>query len=180
MRLSSRVYFSLLLSCLVCPIITSLAHGEEVKKIMQAKATINPISGQKVKGIVTFEQTKEGVKIVADLEGLSPGKHGFHIHEHGDCGSDGAAAGGHFNPSKSMHGGPDSFIRHAGDLGNVVADSKGNAHYERVDAVIQLNGPQTVVGRSIIVHEKEDDFVTQPTGASGNRIGCGVIEASNP
>lgn len=133
--------------------------------------------GPHVLGTVTFTATPSGVQIVANLTGLTPGEHGFHIHEKGDCSApDFSSAGGHFNPTNSRHGGPDSPERHVGDLGNLVADANGHAHYERLDSVIQLAGDATIIGRSVVIHEKPDDFTTQPTGNSGSRIGCGVIK----
>lgn len=145
-----------------------------------AIAILNPIEGSLVKGKVTFTKTAEGVKVTADVEGLKPGKHGFHIHEHGSCGGKGAAdAGPHFNPTKKNHGGPDDEDRHVGDLGNLEADKNGHAHYERVDRAISLEGENTIVGRSIVIHSDEDDFKTQPTGHSGDRLACGVIEKLN-
>lgn len=146
--------------------------------VTQAIAEINPASGSQVHGRVVFKQEEKGVRIVAEITGLSPGEHGFHIHEKGDCSApDGSSAGGHFNPKSMPHAGPDASMRHAGDLGNLVADAQGKAQYERLDTVIQLNGDDTIVGRGIIVHEKADDFTTQPTGNAGGRIGCGVIKA---
>lgn len=148
------------------------------KSIERAVAIVHPVGDSKVKGIVTFTKVPDGIQIVADVEGLSPGEHGFHVHEHGDCGGEGAsAAGGHFNPTNQPHGGPDSPHRHVGDFGNLVADDEGRAHYERVDTVIALEGEKSIVGRSIMVHADRDDLTTQPTGASGARIGCGIIEA---
>jgi Cu-Zn family superoxide dismutase len=125
---------------------------------------------------VTFTKVKGGVQIIADIDGLTPGKHGFHVHEFGDCGKNGDAAGAHFNPTNQKHGGPDSPERHVGDFGNLEANSHGHAHYERIDKLIQLEGKNSIIGRSIMIHADEDDFTTQPTGASGARIGCGVIE----
>lgn len=144
---------------------------------LKAEAKIQPASGSQVIGTVTFEEVNGGVKIVADIDGLTPGKHGFHVHEHGDCSApDASKAGAHFNPRNTRHGGPDSSERHVGDLGNVEADSKGHAHYERVDALISLKGSETIVGRTVLVHADPDDYVSQPAGNSGKRIGCGVIE----
>lgn len=143
-----------------------------------ATAVINPTQGNTASGRVTFVAVKGGVLVLADIHGLTPGKHGFHIHEHGDCSApDGSSAGGHFNPHNKKHGSPDSTERHAGDLGNLIADDKGNAAYERLDTVIELSGPNSIVGRSIIIHEKEDDFTTQPTGNAGNKVACGVIHS---
>lgn len=146
--------------------------------IKTAKSVLHPTQGNNVSGTVTFMTQDEGVRVVADLEGLTPGEHGFHIHEFGDCSApDGSSAGGHFNPTKRKHGGPDSSERHVGDLGNITADSSGKAHYDRVDTVIQLNGEDSIVGHSVVVHAKSDDFVTQPTGDSGGRVACGIINA---
>lgn len=146
--------------------------------IQQAVAEIRPIKGEKVKGIVTFIRVPNGIQIIADLEGLTPGEHGFHIHEFGDCGGDGGAAtGGHFNPDNKKHGAPDSEERHVGDLGNVTADASGKAHYERTDRVVAFEGKHSIIGRSIVVHAGKDDFVTQPTGNAGKKVGCGIIES---
>jgi len=156
----------------------TLAHQPRVGFVRRATAVLNPTQGNDVHGTVTFTQFGEGVEVVADIEGLTPGKHGFHIHEFGDCSApDGASAGGHFNPTYSKHGGPDYAERHVGDLGNVVADSSGKAHYKRIDSVITLNGRDTIVGHSVIVHANADDYITQPTGNSGGRVACGIIQA---
>lgn len=145
--------------------------------VNQAAARVHSLSNSHVSGLVTFTKTDKGVLVVAEIDGLTPGKHGFHIHEHGDCGhSDGNSAGGHFNPTNSKHGAPTDKDRHVGDLGNLVADAKGHAHYEWTDTLLELNGTNSIIGRSVIIHEKEDDFVTQPTGNAGGRIGCGKIE----
>lgn len=144
----------------------------------RAVAIIKPIKGNQVQGKVTFKKVADGIRIVAEIDGLTPGKHGFHIHEFGDCGGeDGAAAGAHFNPTNQKHGGPDSEERHVGDLGNLVADEKGHAHYERVDKVISFEGNNSIIGRSVIIHADADDYKSQPAGASGAKIACGVIEA---
>lgn len=148
------------------------------QEIKTAKCVLYPTQGNQATGHVSFTAVSGGVHIVADLEGLTPGDHGFHIHEFGDCSApDASSAGGHFNPSKKPHGSPNTVERHAGDLGNITADANGKAHYDRIDEVIELNGENTIIGRSIIVHAKADDFTTQPTGNSGSRVACGVIEA---
>jgi superoxide dismutase, Cu-Zn family len=151
-------------------------------KVTYAVAMIEGLGEHKVKGKVTFTQKEDGVEIVAELTGLQPGQHGFHVHEFGDCSmADGKCAGGHFNPTGMPHAGPDDAKRHVGDLGNIKADSTGNASYKRVDTVISLNGPQAIIGRSVIVHAKPDDFKTQqPPGNAGDRIGCGVIGIGDP
>jgi Cu-Zn family superoxide dismutase len=155
-----------------------IAEATTVIPVTRAVVALNPTKGNQAHGTVTFARVEGGVKVVATVDGLTPGKHGFHIHEYGDCSApDASSAGGHFNPSHSDHGSPDSLKRHAGDLGNIVADEKGHAYYERTDQMIELDGPNTIVGRSVIVHANSDDYITQPTGNAGGRVACGVIIA---
>jgi Cu-Zn family superoxide dismutase len=156
------------------------AHG--AGKVTHAIAVVHPMGDSKVTGKVTFTQKDGGVEIVGEFTGLSPGEHGFHVHEFGDCSmADGKCAGGHFNPTKQPHAGPDDAHRHVGDLGNVKADASGKATYKRVDKMIALSGPNSIIGRSVIVHAKPDDFKTQdPPGNAGARIGCGVIGIADP
>lgn len=147
-------------------------------KIKKAICVLQPTLGNDVAGVVTFTQEADGVKIVADVKGLSPGKHGFHVHEFGDLTSlDGKSLGGHFNPDGDPHAGPDAAKRHVGDLGNLEADATGKAHYERVDKIVSLDmcDPHCILGRGIVVHGGEDDLTTQPTGNAGPRVAVGVI-----
>lgn len=144
-----------------------------------AVANLSPTQGNNVSGKVTFTKVDDGIKIVADLKGLSEGKHGFHVHEKGDCSApDGTSAGGHFNPENKPHGAPDDSARHVGDMGNIEAGSDGNAHYERVDHLMSFSGSHSIIGKAVIVHQKADDLKSQPTGAAGARVACGVIELS--
>jgi superoxide dismutase, Cu-Zn family len=153
------------------------AEATEVNTRM-ATVTVHPTEGNHVSGKVAFIAEENGVRIIADITGLKPGKHGFHVHEHGDCSAaDASSAGGHFNPTGKKHGGPDSEERHVGDFGNLEADGTGVAHYDRLDKVIQLSGPNSIVGKSIIIHADADDLVSQPSGNSGARVACGIIEA---
>jgi Cu-Zn family superoxide dismutase len=145
-----------------------------------AVAKIEPKSGSKVAGTVTFREVEGGTEVEVKLTGLTPGEHGFHIHEKGDCSSDdGKSAGGHYNPAGVDHGAPDAEVHHAGDLGNITADDKGvaekTATYDFFS--IKEDGENNVRGLAVIVHEKPDDLKSQPTGAAGARVGCGVIEA---
>ena len=135
----------------------------------------------KVTGTVAFTADGNAVKIVVDVDGLSPGKHGIHIHEKTDL-SDAklAGAGGHFNPDgqEHHHSGPDDAKRHAGDLGNIEVDDKGHGHLEMTDDQLSIAGQKnSVVGHSVIIHAKEDDLKSQPSGNSGDRVAGGVIEA---
>lgn len=144
--------------------------------ITDAVAVIHPTKNNMAYGIVTFTKTGNDITVIAELSGLTPGEHGFHIHEYGDCACDDAiCAGDHFNPTHQSHGAPNDFTRHVGDLGNIVADEKGNAVLAYIDRHLTLNGPYSIIGRAIIVHEKKDDFSTQPTGDAGARVGCGVV-----
>lgn len=106
-----------------------------------ATAYLNPTQGNNVRGTVTFTQVKDGVRVVADVTGLKPGQHGFHIHEKGDCSApDASSAGGHFNPTQMPHGGPNMEKRHVGDLGNLMADGSGRARTNMVDRHLNCAG----------------------------------------
>lgn len=147
----------------------------------KAIAVLYPTKGSSVQGTVTFTKSGNEVKIVADITGLTSGKHGFHIHEFGDCSSpDGSSAGGHFNPTNQPHAGHDAAERHEGDLGNLEADSSGKAHLELTDTMITMSGGNSIIGRGVIVHEKEDDLKSQPVGNAGGRVACGVIGPAKP
>jgi Cu-Zn family superoxide dismutase len=139
-------------------------------------AVLVPTQGNDVRGTVKFTKVAGGVRVVADITGLKPGEHGFHIHEFGDASSaDGMAAGGHFNPAKENHGAPTAAVRHAGDLGNIKADASGHATLDQVDAKLSLDGAASIVGRAVVVHANPDDLTTQPTGNAGGRVAVGVI-----
>lgn len=142
-----------------------------------AVATLIPRGEMKLGGTVTFKQAADHVKITAFVEGVTPGSHGFHIHQVGDCSAeDFTSAGGHFNPSEVPHGAPSDLERHAGDLGNIEVAANGEGTLEIESDLLTVDaGPSSVVGRAVILHEDPDDMVTQPTGAAGGRIACGVI-----
>jgi Cu-Zn family superoxide dismutase len=157
------------------------AQHTPAPEVTKANVVLNPTEGNNVRGVVTFTQTGSSVKVVAHIEGLTPGKHGFHVHEFGDCSSkDGTSAGGHFNPAGAQHGAPEAAVRHAGDMGNIEADQSGVAHLEYVDPVAKLSGQGAIIGHGMIVHAKADDLKTQPTGNAGGRLACGVIGIAKP
>ena len=144
-----------------------------------AKAQIsNTREGGSVTGSILFEDTEAGLHISGEAQGLKPGKHGFHIHEFGNCAEEGKAAGSHFNPQGAPHGYlPEQKLKsaHAGDLGNLEVSENGTAALDLTVAGLSVAGnPFAVSGRSVIIHEKEDDF-SQPLGNAGGRVGCGVI-----
>ena len=116
-----------------------------------------------------------------DIKGLSPGLHGFHIHENGELNEGCQSAGGHFNPFGKNHGPPWSEDRHVGALGNIWANKEGVAKLHLEDHLVQLFGPDNVIGRSFVVHAKPDDLGGSPNeesrinGNSGARLACGDI-----
>lgn len=142
-----------------------------------AVATLQALGGSGVSGTVTFTDVGSGVQVVAEVAGLTPGDHGFHVHEKGDCSApDGTSAGPHFNPGGAPHGGPRTAESHHGDFGNLTAGADGRAKLTFVSNRLKLaEGADGVLGRSVIVHADPDDMKTQPTGNSGARIACGVI-----
>ena len=151
---------------------------EEPEPSRRATAELQPTEGNKVSGTVTFVSEDGSIKVTADLEGLEPGQHGFHIHEKGDCSApDASSAGEHFNPTGAPHGGPadPADKRHVGDLGNIEADSDGKAHLELDDKVISLEGENSIIGKAVVIHAQPDDLKTDPAGEAGSRLACGVI-----
>jgi Cu-Zn family superoxide dismutase len=142
-----------------------------------AVAIVRPASGSQVQGEAKFTQVGNRVRITANISGLSPGAHGFHIHEKGDCSAaDAMSTGGHFNPKGNKHGAPATPDRHAGDLGNLNADEYGKATLAlMVDGISVGKGPDGISGRGLIVHANADDLKTDPTGNAGGRVGCAVI-----
>lgn len=145
-----------------------------------AIALLRPASGSQVRGTVRFTETDDGMRVVADVSGLTPGKHGFHVHQNGDCSApDAMSAGDHFNPDAQQHGGPDTDMRHRGDLGNIEANAEGRAQAERTVKGLVLSGPESIAGKAVLVHAGEDDLRTPPSGNSGARVACGVIETAS-
>lgn len=168
------------------------------KKIIAICVLTNTtISG--LRGTVEFIQEEENknVKININISGLPIGKHGFHIHEAGDLTESCKSACKHFNPNSTNHGGPNSKVRHVGDLGNILANSKGIAIHNFTDNKIKLKGRNSIIGRCVVIHANEDDLgrggldkdglivnktiynESLKTGNAGNRIACGVIGYSS-
>ncbi len=151
-------------------------NNEAASGITNAIAVLYATKGNNVSGTITFAKVESGIKVIATISGLTEGKHGFHIHQFGDCsGTDGKTAGGHFNPTAMKHSAPTDSIRHVGDIGNIVADADGNATLEWVDSHMTFEGVNSIIGRGVIIHADEDDLTSQPTGAAGARVACGVI-----
>jgi Cu-Zn family superoxide dismutase len=145
-----------------------------------ARADIAPASGSEVTGTATFTQEGDQVAVRIEAKNLTPGKHGVHVHEKGDCSApDATSAGPHFNPAGAPHGAPGTEHRHPGDFGNmeVGADGTGTLTLTVGDLTIG-EGPNAVVGRAIVIHADPDDLTSQPAGNAGARVGCGVIQAA--
>jgi superoxide dismutase, Cu-Zn family len=129
--------------------------------------------GENVQGTFALTQMGNAVEIIGEVRGLTPGEHGFHIHEFGDLRSDdGSSAGGHFNPDNHPHAGPHDAKRHAGDLGNIKADQSGTAMIKMKVEGLKVH---FVIGRALVVHAKADDLKSQPSGDAGGRVAVGVI-----
>jgi len=134
-------------------------------------------------GLATFTENADGVTVHILVEGLSPGEHGWHLHEFGVCDPNGAepfsSAGEHWNPTVQPHGAPDADEHHVGDFGNLEASADGLADIEitTTDFTFEagLNSVFDEDGTSIVVHEGRDDLTTQPSGNSGPRYACGVV-----
>ncbi|MCK9380706.1 MAG: superoxide dismutase family protein [Sulfuritalea sp.] len=145
----------------------------------KAEATLEPRSGSTVTGTISFQTSGQKIRIEARVAGLTPGAHGFHVHEAGDCSApDASSAKGHFNPAGRPHGHHGSAERHAGDMPNLVADSSGKATLSaEVDMLSLTEGPGGILRRSVVIHADPDDYKSQPAGNSGKRVACGVIRS---
>ncbi len=185
LRLLPRLAACLTAGTLLAMPLAARAEAEKGKPTA-ATATVRGAGEKKdeISGTVKFTAAEDGVHVVAEIKGLTAGKHGFHIHQKPDLSApDLTSAGPHFNPTNAKHGGPHTDVHHAGDLGNLVADEKGVAHYDEVIKGLTLAGETNgVIGHSVIVHAKEDEMTPadpKGSGNSGPRIAGGVIEAGS-
>ncbi|RDX88132.1 Superoxide dismutase [Cu-Zn], chloroplastic [Mucuna pruriens] len=160
----------------------TLSRSKPLTVLAAAKKAVAVLKGNSaVEGVATLIQEDDGPTTVAvRITGLTPGLHGFHLHEYGDTTNGCISTGAHFNPKKLTHGAPEDEVRHAGDLGNIVANADGVAEATIVDNQIPLSGPNSVVGRALVVHELEDDLgkggheLSLTTGNAGGRLACGM------
>lgn len=158
---------------------------EETAPLAQptAIATMNSASSSTASGTASFTQTGDNmVRMSIEMTGLTPGDHALHLHEYGDCSApDATSAGGHWNPGGMSHGKRGEGEFHAGDVINLTADAEGNVSWsEEIEGwTIGGDNSTNILGKGIIVHAEIDDFTTQPTGAAGGRVACGVIAESS-
>ncbi|XP_012532929.1 superoxide dismutase [Cu-Zn], chloroplastic isoform X2 [Monomorium pharaonis] len=172
---------SRMVALLVAAIIAVTAtHAEEE---LVAVVRLTSFSSRNVTGNLKLVQTPSDgpVTITGKIYGLTEGLHGFHVHEKGDLSMGCASAGAHFNPENVTHGAPQDTVRHVGDLGNIEANSAGEAVINITDNIISLKGSNSILGRAIVVHSDEDDLgkgnssLSLTTGNAGDRWACGVI-----
>lgn len=144
--------------------------------VRHAVAVLEPTQQSKVRGTIDFVQEDGDVTVRASVRGLEPGKHAFHVHLWGDCSSqDAKSAGTHFNFAGSSESPPPDIDRITGNLGELEADASGNAESTSKIDKATLTGAYSIVGRSVIIHEKGNDESAPPIGAAGGRLACGVI-----
>jgi Cu-Zn family superoxide dismutase len=154
------------------------AESEAVQE-MVAEAELAPKSGSELSGRAVFTKTDGEVEFEVKIENAEPGLHAVHIHETGDCSAeDASTAGGHWNPTGEDHGKWGEHPFHLGDIGNIEVGEDGTGSLTMSTDLWSLGdaSDHDVVGKAIVVHSGADDFVSQPSGAAGERIGCGVIE----
>lgn len=146
-----------------------------------AYAKLKDTKGKKV-GIASMIETADGVEIVVLVKGLTPGVHGIHFHEKGECDPpDFSSAGSHFNPTGKSHGFKNPNGPHAGDLPNLHARQDGSAIYKALAPLVTLKpGPNSLLkegGTALVIHSGPDDMRSDPAGNSGTRVVCGKVEA---
>jgi Cu-Zn family superoxide dismutase len=174
---NALVYRSAAMKRLTVLISALIVYGCASSKGPMAMAVMTPISGSTATGTAHFQELSDGsVDVTLDLRNVPPGVHGFHIHQNGDCGDNGNAAGGHFNPTNMPHAAPEAQSHHAGDFGNVTADASGVVSTSfNTRSITVHEGTASAVGHAVILHGNPDDLTTQPSGNAGPRIACGVV-----
>ncbi|KAI4350024.1 hypothetical protein L6164_010552 [Bauhinia variegata] len=179
----SRFYW--ILDCsfnLLCISLLVRVQGctEITSKMVKAVAVLSSSEG--VAGTIYFNQEGDGpTTVTGNISGLKPGLHGFHVHALGDTTNGCMSTGPHFNPAGKEHGAPEDENRHAGDLGNVNAGADGTVSFSVTDKQIPLTGPNSIIGRAVVVHADPDDLgkggheLSKTTGNAGGRVACGII-----
>ncbi len=164
-------------------VIAAIPGGtQSAKPVKEIKVKLNDSKGEPA-GTAVLKQKKDGVQVKVSLENMPPGEHGVHIHQNAVCeGPDFKTAGGHFNPDSKQHGFQNPAGHHAGDTpSNIVVgdDHRGSATWTMTAVTLQPGASNSLLsnsGTSLIVHAHADDMKTDPSGNSGNRIACGLIQ----
>lgn len=156
-----------------CKTTNNSNDAKSLKLVFESK------SNSAVTGNATFKEKSGKVTFIAIMSGLKPGIHAIHIHEKSDCtAADGSSAGGHWNPTFKKHGKWGAGECHKGDIGNFVADEKGNGSITLTTDEWAIGGEdasKNIIGKGLIVHQGADDFISQPAGNAGARIACSAI-----
>lgn len=161
---------SVIATALTCVLLAAPTAAAE-----KATAVLKNPDGKEV-GTVTLTAVPTGVLLNADLTALPAGDHAFHIHGTGKCvAPDFKSAGGHFNPEEDKHGLTSEAGPHSGDMPNIHVPESGRLHIEVLNQMVSLPGLFSGEGTAIVVHQGPDDYKTDPAGAAGPRIACGVI-----
>ncbi|RZK91828.1 MAG: superoxide dismutase family protein [Pedobacter sp.] len=174
-----KKYFVIGVACVA----TFFASCSKTEQQIGTTSLLSTANNQSV-GSASFFSTSDG-EIKMDIEITMPERAdstvAVHFHEHGDCGNMGENTHGHWNPTNEAHGKWGSDAYHSGDIGNISLDGKGHATLSvTTDRWSTADGDvKNIIGKGIIVHGGTDDYKTQPTGNSGPRVGCGIIEAVN-
>jgi Cu-Zn family superoxide dismutase len=177
-RAANTLINTLVLGVGVTMLAACKSNGPTVFDDASAIAVLAATPGSSVHGVVTFVRAGDATQVNANLSGFKPNStHGIHVHELGDCSAhDATSAGEHFNPESSAHGAPGAPEHHAGDLGNVTADARGDVYTTFKIAQGSFGtGKDSIIGRGLIVHADRDDLHSQPAGNSGARLACGSI-----
>ena len=178
--MTNKLKFCIALTLLIAVLIANGCKDDSSETIT-AVAEMIATNSSGLSGTVTFTEAEDGqVTMEATISGITPGEHAIHIHAIGDCSAaDGTSAGGHWNPTNEDHGVWGTAPFHRGDIGNITIDADGNGTISRTTDLWCIgcgDEEKDIVGKGMIIHEGPDDFSSQPSGAAGPRVGCGVIE----
>lgn len=162
------------------PVPGEVVDTTEDDKQKMAMADITSASGSSVTGKATFTELEDGtIKFKLEAQNLEQGAHAVHLHENGDCSApDAKSAGGHWNPTNTKHGKRGTGEFHKGDIGNMEVGKDGKGALEMTIEGWSIGGAEdsNILNKAVIIHAGADDFTSQPSGAAGAMIGCGVVK----
>jgi len=159
---------------------TSIKIEEDTEPVKKAVAVLRPLNGSNISGIIYFNDNNGSIDVIASVNELSIGNHGFHIHTYGDLSSSkGLSTGDIFDPLKTGRENTDATKRQLGNLGNIYSPENKIAKYNQTIFSLSINGINSILGRAIVIHEHEDDLSSKPCGNAGEIIAAGIIGISN-